>query len=172
MVNGEQKMLAIAAHLTYFLGGLGFVIAPLLIFLIKRDDPFVADHAKQALVAHLTMLVVTIVTGILSMLLIGLLLIPVVAVLAIALLITSIMASLKALNGRTVSVSLDTGLSRKRSRFRALIRPIYDAHGRAKCRTRHGWHSVRAVVSPANPLLAYTLYASNGLAGLPSIWVF
>jgi uncharacterized Tic20 family protein len=113
MVTGEQKLLAIAAHLTYFLGGLGFVLAPLVIFLIKRDDPFVADHAKQALVAHLVMLVAGMVTGILSMLLIGLLLIPVLALLAIALFITSILASLKALNGEYYRYPLIQGLVEK-----------------------------------------------------------
>lgn len=110
MVTGEQKLLAIAAHLTYFLGGIGFVLAPLVIFLIKRDDPFVADHAKQALVAHLAMLVVGMATGILSMILIGLLLIPVVALLGIALLVTSILASLKALNGEYYRYPLIQGL--------------------------------------------------------------
>lgn len=110
MVSGEQKLLAIAAHLTYFLGGLGFVVAPLVIFLVKRDDPFVADHAKQALVAHLAMLVAGMVTGILSMLLIGLLLIPVVALLGIALLVTSILASIKALNGEYYRYPLIQGI--------------------------------------------------------------
>ena len=110
MVTGEQKLLAIAAHLTYFLGGLGFVFAPLVIFLIRRDDPFVADHAKQALVAHLVMLAAGIVTGILSMLLIGLLLIPVLALLGAALLITSILAALKALNGEYYRYPLIQGL--------------------------------------------------------------
>ncbi|MDF2500981.1 MAG: hypothetical protein K0Q77_1695 [Anaerosporomusa subterranea] len=113
MVTGEQKLLAIAAHLTYFLGGLGFVLAPLVIFLVKRDDPFVADHAKQALVAHLSMLVVGMVTGILSMLLVGLLLIPVVVLLGLALLVTSILASLKALNGEYYRYPLIQGIVEK-----------------------------------------------------------
>ena len=113
MVSGEQKLLAVAAHLTFFLGGLGFVVAPLVIFLIKRDDPFVADHAKQALVAHLAMLVAGIVTGVLSMLLIGLLLLPVVALLGVALLITSIIASIKAINGEYYRYPLIQGLVEK-----------------------------------------------------------
>lgn len=98
-ITGEQKLLAVAAHLTYFLGGLGFVVAPLVIFLARRDDPFVADHAKQALVAHLALLVVGVATGLLSLLLVGLLLVPVVIVIGIGLVITSILAAIKALNG-------------------------------------------------------------------------
>lgn len=113
MITGEQKLLAIAAHLTYFLGGLGFVIAPLVIFLVKRDDPFIADHAKQALVAHLVMLVAGIVTGLLSMILIGLLLVPVLVLLGIALLVTSIIASLKALNGEYYQYPLIQGIVEK-----------------------------------------------------------
>ena len=113
MISGEQKLLAIAAHLTYFLGGLGFVVAPLVIFLLKRDDPFVAEHAKQALVAHLAMLVAGMVTGILSMVLIGLLLIPVLALLGLALLVTSILAAIKALNGEYYKYPLIQGIVNK-----------------------------------------------------------
>lgn len=112
-VTGEQKLLAVAAHLTYFLGGLGFIFAPLVIYLLKKDDPFVSDHAKQALVAHLVMLVAGAVTGILSMLLIGLLLIPVLVVLGIGLLVTSILGSLKALNGEYYRYPLIQGLVEK-----------------------------------------------------------
>lgn len=113
MVTGEQKLLAVAAHLTYFLGGLGFIFAPLIIFLFKRDDPFVADHAKQALVAHLVMLAAAVATGILSMLLIGLLLIPIVVLLGLGLLITSILATIKALNGEHYRYPLIQGLVEK-----------------------------------------------------------
>ena len=38
-VTGEQKLLAILAHLAYFLGGIGFVIAPLVIFILKKTIP-------------------------------------------------------------------------------------------------------------------------------------
>lgn len=98
-ITGEQQLLAIIAHLSYLLGGLGFLIAPLVIFLLKREDPFVADHARQALVAHLAILAASVLTGILSMLLVGLLLVPVLAVLWLILLVTSIIAGIKAVNG-------------------------------------------------------------------------
>lgn len=45
----ENKILALVAHLG-FLTGVGFIIAPLLIWLLKKDSPFVAHHAKQALI--------------------------------------------------------------------------------------------------------------------------
>ncbi|HWR45297.1 DUF4870 domain-containing protein [Sporomusa sp.] len=99
-ITGEQKLLAILAHLAYLLGGLGFIIAPLVIFLLKKDDPFVYEHAKQALVAHLVILAASIATGLLCTLLIGLLLLPVMAILWLLLVITSILAAIKAVDGQ------------------------------------------------------------------------
>ena len=49
MVSTTQKLLAIAAHISYLLGGAGYLFVPLLIFLLRRDDPFTAAHARQAL---------------------------------------------------------------------------------------------------------------------------
>ncbi|HHT62940.1 MAG: DUF4870 domain-containing protein [Bacillota bacterium] len=99
-VTGEQKLLAILAHLAYFLGGIGFVIAPLVIFILKKDDPFVYDHAKQALVAHVLLLVASVVVSLLCFLLIGFLLIPVLLILALIFVITSLIAAVRALDGR------------------------------------------------------------------------
>ncbi len=99
-VTGEQKLLAILAHLAYLLGGLGFIIAPLVIFLIKKDDSFVYQHAKQALIAHLAILAASIISGVLCFLLIGLLLLPIIAILWLLLIITSIIAAIKAADGQ------------------------------------------------------------------------
>jgi uncharacterized Tic20 family protein len=99
-ITGEQKMLAILAHLAYLLGGLGFIIAPLIIFLIKNDDPFVHDHAKQALIAHLAILTASIVSGLLCFLLVGLLLVPVMIILWLLLIVTSIIAAIKVADGQ------------------------------------------------------------------------
>ena len=46
MVSTTQKLLAIAAHISYLLGGAGYLFVPLLIFLLRRDDPFTAAHAR------------------------------------------------------------------------------------------------------------------------------
>ncbi|HWR39372.1 MAG TPA: DUF4870 domain-containing protein [Patescibacteria group bacterium] len=98
-VTTEQKLWSIAAHLSYFLGGIGFVLAPLLIFFLKKEDPFVADHAKQALVAHVSILLAGSVVAMLSALLIGILLWPLFLLLLLGLLITSLIAAWKALDG-------------------------------------------------------------------------
>lgn len=99
-ITGEQKLLAILAHLAYLLGGLGFIIAPLVIFLLRKEDPFVYHHAKQALVAHLAILAASVITSLLCILLIGFLLVPVLALLWLLLLITSIIAAVKAADGQ------------------------------------------------------------------------
>lgn len=98
-ITGEQKVLAILAHISYFLGGLGFIIAPLAIFFLKKEDLFVAEHAKQALVAHLTIGVASCVVGILCTLLVGVLLLPLIGIVWLVLLVTSILGAIKALNG-------------------------------------------------------------------------
>jgi uncharacterized protein len=112
-LTGEQKLLAIIAHLAYFFGGLGFIIAPLVIFLWKKDDPFVYDHAKQALVAHLAILATTVIVSILCVILIGILLLPVIAILWIMLVITSLMAAWQAWNGGYYRYPLIQGLVEK-----------------------------------------------------------
>ena len=98
-ITGEQKILASIAHLAYFFGGLGFIVAPLVIFLLKRDDSFVYDHAKQALVAHLVVFAFSIVTAVLCVLLIGIFLLPLLCLLWLLLLVTSLWAAWQAWNG-------------------------------------------------------------------------
>ncbi|HEY3425313.1 MAG TPA: DUF4870 domain-containing protein [Negativicutes bacterium] len=98
-ITGEQKLLALTAHIAYLLGGLGFIIAPLVILLLKKEDPFVYDHAKQALVAHLMLVVVSAGISLLCIVVVGVLLLPVLAILWVGLFITSLIASGKAING-------------------------------------------------------------------------
>jgi uncharacterized Tic20 family protein len=112
-ITGEQKLLAILAHISYFLGGLGFIIAPLVIFLLKKDDPFVYEHAKQSLVAHLAILVTSCLVGLLCTLLIGVLLLPIVGILWLILIVTSIMAASKAFNGESYQYPFIQGFINK-----------------------------------------------------------
>ena len=109
-ITGEQKLLAILAHISYFLGGLGFIIAPLVIFLLKKHDTFVYEHAKQALIAHLAILVTSFLVGSLCMLLIGVFLLPIVGILWLILLVTSIIAASKAFNGEYYQYPFIQGL--------------------------------------------------------------
>ncbi|WP_312339953.1 DUF4870 domain-containing protein [Anaerospora hongkongensis] len=113
LISGEQKLLAVLAHLAYLLGGIGFIIAPLVIFLLRKEDAFVYHHAKQALVAHLAILAASVITGLLCVALIGFLLIPVVAMLWLLLLITSIIAAIKSVDGQLYEYPFIQGLVHK-----------------------------------------------------------
>ena len=112
-VTGEQKLLAILAHISYFCGGIGFILAPLVLFLLKKDDSFIHEHAKQALIAHLSILTLSSIVGILCMLLVGVILLPLVGILWIILLVTSILGAIKALNGETYEYPFIQGFVRK-----------------------------------------------------------
>ena len=59
MVTTNQKLLAAAPHLSYLVGLP--ILVPILIYIWKRDDAFVADHAKQALGVHALLVVAMLV---------------------------------------------------------------------------------------------------------------
>jgi uncharacterized protein len=101
----SQRTWALAAHLSALLAvfiGLPFV-GPLIVYLVKREDPYVRRHAAEALNFNLSVtiyaIVLGIVTAILIVVLIGLLLIPVLALGALAWLILVIIASVRASQG-------------------------------------------------------------------------
>lgn len=98
----NDKILALVAHIG-FLCGVGFIIAPLVIWLAKKDSPFVAHHAKQALVwqgANLVFGTIFTIGGFaLSFATAGLgalLFIPACLLLSVLLLIPSVIAAIKA----------------------------------------------------------------------------
>lgn len=94
-VPSESRGWATAAHLIPLIG-LGF-IAPLVIWLMKRDeDPFVGYHAREALNFQISLIIYVIGSIVLMFVLIGLILLPVVLVFA---LVVMIIAGIKAANG-------------------------------------------------------------------------
>lgn len=99
MLDGKQKFLVVLAHLSYFFAGIGFVVAPLIIYLIWDNDEFVRFNAKQALVAHVVLVIAAAVTGLLCLMIVGFLLVPVLAVLAIVFFVSSIVAAIKSYKG-------------------------------------------------------------------------
>jgi uncharacterized Tic20 family protein len=66
--TSDDKTMAILAHILCIVAGF---VAPLIIYLIKKDSPYVAAHAKEALNFQLTMLIAWIVCFILMFVLIG-----------------------------------------------------------------------------------------------------
>jgi uncharacterized Tic20 family protein len=103
---------AMAAHLTAFAAifvGLPF-IGPLIVYLVKKDNPFVRRHAAEALNFNLSLMIYTLVlaavTFVLLLLIVGLLLIPLFFVLFIGWIVFVIMASIAASRGEEYSYPL------------------------------------------------------------------
>jgi uncharacterized Tic20 family protein len=97
--TSDDRVLAMLSHLLAIIGGLGF-IAPLIIWLLKKDDPqasFVTENAKESLNFQITVIILGIIFVILILVFIGILLIW---ALAIANLVLVIIATVRANEGR------------------------------------------------------------------------
>lgn len=57
-ITMKERIIAAAAHVGFYLGGLGFLVLPFLIKTIWSKDDFIAGHAKQALYMQLIAFVV------------------------------------------------------------------------------------------------------------------
>lgn len=89
--TSDEKTFAILAHILTIVSSF---IAPLVIYLLKKDEsPYVAEHAKESLNFQITMFILYIVSAILIIVLIGFLLIW---ALTIANFILVIIATIKA----------------------------------------------------------------------------
>ncbi|MEL6651401.1 MAG: DUF4870 domain-containing protein [Bacteroidota bacterium] len=74
-LSEDEKTWGMLVHLSslsgFFLGA-GWIIAPLIIYLVKKDEmPYVAEEGKKALNFQLSMLILSIISGILTILLVG-----------------------------------------------------------------------------------------------------
>ena len=99
-IDGKQKTLAIAAHISYIFFVVGLVLVPLALYLyFDKKDEFVAYHAKQALMAQAICIVFGAITSALTAVLVGVLLWPVAAVLGIVWFVCSFWGAWKALHG-------------------------------------------------------------------------
>lgn len=95
-VPSDSRAWAAAAHLLPFLG-LSF-IAPLIIWLIKRDeDAFVEGHGREALNFQISIIIYAIVSAILIIVLIGIVLL---LALGVFVLVFQIVAGVKAATGQ------------------------------------------------------------------------
>ena len=96
----EQKTWGMLAHLAAFAGliiPLGNILGPLVVWLVKKDTmPFVDDQGKEALNFNITVFIAALVSGVLTLVLIGFLLLLVVG---LGWLILTIIAALKANEG-------------------------------------------------------------------------
>jgi uncharacterized Tic20 family protein len=110
-IPAEERQWAMFAHLSALAGGLltsavggwGFFLGPLVIWLMKKDTmPFVADQAKEALNFNITVSAVFIVLMLLGFLTLGigfLLIGPLMLLIGIAALVFIVIAAVKANSG-------------------------------------------------------------------------
>lgn len=110
-IPAEERQWAMFAHLSALLGGLltsavggwGFFLGPLVIWLMKKDTmPFVADQAKEALNFNITLAIVGLVLLLLTLVTFGfgaLLTVPIGILVGIAWLVFTIIAAVKANEG-------------------------------------------------------------------------
>lgn len=96
----DERNWSVAAHLSGLVGYIipfGWVIGPLVVWLMKRDQlPMVADQGREALNFQITVLIMGAVAGILVLVGIGILILPLVGIYQIVLMIV---AAIKASEG-------------------------------------------------------------------------
>jgi uncharacterized protein len=100
-VSSDDRNWGMLAHILalagYLLIPFGNVIAPLIVYMMKKDQShFVADQARESLNFQISMTIYMIVAGALIFVLVGLLLLP---VLWLAGLVLTILAGIKASSG-------------------------------------------------------------------------
>ncbi len=97
-VSKETQNWAAAAHLSALVMFVGVpsLVGPLIVWLAKKEDPYVEAHAREALNFNISYLIYAIVAGISVLLLIGLLALPFVF---IAWFVLVVVAGIKAANG-------------------------------------------------------------------------
>lgn len=104
--NAEQRTWAMFCHLaalSAFFTGIGMLLGPLIVWLIKKDEmPFVDDQGKEALNFNITMLLVAVVLGMFTLITLGigaLITVPLGILIGLVWLIVTIVAAIKANDG-------------------------------------------------------------------------
>ena len=101
IISQRERNWAMGAHASSLLGWVGVpfanIIAPLVIYLIKRDEmPFVADQAKECLNFQITLTLGLLVAGMLALLVVGL---PLLIALPVIGILFTIIAAVRAADG-------------------------------------------------------------------------
>lgn len=103
---GDERTWALLGHLSAlsaFISGIGCVIGPLIVWLIKRDTlPFAGDQAKEALNFNITVLIAALALWIITIITLGIgliLTVPLALALFIGWLVFTIIAAVNANNG-------------------------------------------------------------------------
>ena len=107
VASSEERQWGLFGHLSaltgLFTGGIGNIVGPLVIWLIKKDTmPFAADQAREALNFNITLALVGVVLFLITLVTFGLgavLTMPVGLLLGIAWLVLTIIGAMKANDG-------------------------------------------------------------------------
>lgn len=104
--SSDERTWALIGHLsafTFFISGIGCIVGPLIVWLIKRDTlPFAADQAKEALNFNITLAIAFAVLVLFSIITLGIGLLlawPIGAILFVAWVVLTIIAAIKANEG-------------------------------------------------------------------------
>ena len=104
--DADERMWAMLGHLsafTAFITGLGCVIGPLIVWLVKRETmPFAGDQAREALNFNITAIIVAVGLGLFTAITLGigaLITVPAFCVLFVGWFVLTIVAGIKANNG-------------------------------------------------------------------------
>jgi len=104
--SAEQRSWAMFCHLaalSAFFTGIGMILGPLIVWLIKRDEmPFVDDQGKEALNFNITLLLLGVVLGLFTLVTLGigaLIAVPLGILIGLLWLIVTIIAAIKANDG-------------------------------------------------------------------------
>lgn len=97
-VSSDSRNLAMLAHLSAFVAFIGVpsLVGPLVVWLLKKDDPFVEANARDALNFNISFLIYGVVAAISLIVLVGLVALPAVL---LTWFILVIVAAVKAANG-------------------------------------------------------------------------
>ncbi len=100
--SSDERNLALLAHLGALAGylvGFGHIVVPLVIWLMKRDESrFVGENALESLNFQISMTLWLVISGVLTIVLIGF---AALAVLAVLNIVCIVLATIKASNGET-----------------------------------------------------------------------
>ena len=72
--SSDDRNWAVAAHLSALIGFVGIptFIGPLIVWLVKRDQPFTNEHGREALNFNLSLLIYVLVAGVIALVTLGL----------------------------------------------------------------------------------------------------
>jgi uncharacterized Tic20 family protein len=84
-ISREARQWAMGCHLIALVGllgnGIGFVLGPLIMWLLKREDhPFIDEQGKESLNFQITMFIALLISGLLTLIFVGFVLLFIVGI--------------------------------------------------------------------------------------------